>query len=433
MPKLSVIITSFNLEEYIAQTLQDIINQSLRDIEIIVVDDGSSDQTPKIIRDFAEKDSRIRTIYFENNTIGGVASAANAGLREATGDYIGFADGDDRYDSQMFEKLWRAAVEADADLAMCNYEVLNAQTQETSQPADMKRWQEFEGAKTVELDDEGRLKFLRFIAVPWRKIYRRELIAENSLRFPEGDFFFEDNPFHWSAVISARNIAMVPEVLCAHRVARSGQTMASADEKLLRIFFHHDIIRDWLLEKAVYAQYKPALLGWVAAQLSWVSKRAEGDMQRLLFDRLVPVVQQYSGTDIADFQDVRGNGPVSRMIAALHQGDFAAFGLAAGWKGFKPNTEKPSKAKAAGKSTLRKSLASLRASVKRTAQTFSHIRTPSSSEKRNVFEVRNEDLMAAMVLLQREIKTLRAENRDMKASLAEIRNRLSTNHLEDSQ
>ena len=78
---LSIIVTTFNIENYIHQCLESIANQTLSDIEIIVVDDASTDGTRKIIDEFAKKDDRIKTIYFEKNTIGGVSSAANAGSR----------------------------------------------------------------------------------------------------------------------------------------------------------------------------------------------------------------------------------------------------------------------------------------------------------------------------------------------------------------
>ena len=83
---------------------------------------------------------------------------------------------------------------------------------------------------------QTRRQFLRFIAVPWRKLYRRSLLEDHAIRFPVSDSFYEDNPFHWFSVISARSIAVVPEVLCYHRVGRAGQTMATADERLFQIF-----------------------------------------------------------------------------------------------------------------------------------------------------------------------------------------------------
>ncbi|VDS10770.1 putative glycosyltransferase EpsJ [Paracoccus haematequi] len=337
MPKLSVIVTAYNIESYIAQCLDSVIGQTMTDIEIIVVDDGSTDSTAQIIHDYAGRDDRIRPILFERNTIGGVASAANAGLDAATGDYVGFADGDDICDTDMFRRLYQAAVAADADLAMCQYRLLDEQTGVLAEPADSHRWAGI-GATAIrdlEGDPEGanRKWLLEFVAVPWRKIYRRAMLEREAIRFPVGDYFYEDNPFHWFAVLSANRVALVPQALCHHRVARVGQTMATVDDRLLKIFDHEATIRAWLKSHGRDDVYAPALLTWVLAQLSWVSLRAEGEMQRRLFDKLAPIVQGYSDgvVDGVAQGHVRGNRAVT-MLHALRRKDFATFSRAAGYR-----------------------------------------------------------------------------------------------------
>lgn len=333
MPKISVIVTAYNIESYIAQCLDSVIGQTLSDLEIIVVDDGSKDGTVQIIRDYAQRDARIRPILFEHNTIGGVASAANAGLDAATGDYVGFADGDDICERELFRKLYDAVVEADADLAQCGYLLLDEQTGATAEPADIHRWDGITAGTVWNLDEQHRKRLLEFIAVPWRKLYRRQMLEQARIRFPVGDYFYEDNPFHWFSVLSAERIALVPEVLCYHRVARLGQTMATVDERLLRIFEHEATIRAWLKANNLYQTYADSLLGWVAAQLSWVSLRAEGDMQRRLFDRLVPIVQSYPEATVAAATANHGrNSRIVAMLDALQRKDFMTFSRAAGYK-----------------------------------------------------------------------------------------------------
>ena len=332
MPIVSVIVTAYNIERYIAQCLDSVIGQTLSDLEIIVVDDGSTDGTAEIIQDYARRDTRVRPILFDRNTIGGVASAANAGLDAATGDYIGFADGDDLCEPDMFGKLYAAAVAADADLAMCRYLLLDERTGATAPPADNHRWDGIESGTVWELDETHRKRLLEFIAVPWRKIYRRKMLDDRGIRFPVVDYFFEDNPFHWLSALTADRIAFVREELCYHRVARLGQTMETVDDRLLKIFEHEATIRAWLKSNGLDETYAASLLGWVAAQLSWVSPRAEGDVQRKLFDRLVPIVQSYPASTIAEtVTDIR-NVPVVVMLGALHRADFVAFSRAAGYK-----------------------------------------------------------------------------------------------------
>ena len=109
--------------------------------------------------------------------------------------------------------------------------------------------------------------------------------------------------------------------------------MATVDERLLKIFDHEATIRAWLKSNALDETYAASLLGWVAAQLSWVSQRAEGEMQRRLFDRMVPIIQGYSATDIAiATRNHERNSRIVMMLDALQRKDFMAFSRAAGYK-----------------------------------------------------------------------------------------------------
>jgi glycosyltransferase involved in cell wall biosynthesis len=412
MPRLSIIVTAYNIEKYIDESLSSIVGQTLKDIEIIVVDDGSTDTTPQIIRDFAARDPRIKPIMFSENTTGGVASAANAGMDAASGDFIGFADGDDRYEPDMFEKLWRAATETNSELAMCRYTLLDEEDGTIVEPAEAVRWQSYPRQVAINMDRKSRKDMLRFISVPWRKLYRRDLIERADLRFPVGDFFFEDNPFHWMSVIEANRIVLVPERLCQHRVARAGQTMATVDERLLRIFQHHDIIRDWLVQRDYLADYNDDLLRWLSSQLSWVSLRAEGDIRRRLFDLMVPLIAQYSPREIEEYAQINGRGRTVQMLEALKAADFARFGQAAGWtSGLLTPNRAP-----AGASLWRRGLHHLKhTGIRKTAgMTRIYVserlglRRPEDS-KTVRDKLSHQDLMMALVVLQRDIRSLRQE------------------------
>ncbi|MEL7466001.1 MAG: glycosyltransferase [Pseudomonadota bacterium] len=297
MPALSIIVTSYNVEPYLSECLDGLIAQTLSDVEIIVVDDGSTDASPKIISDYAAKHAHIKPILMEENSPGGVGTAANVGMDAATGDYVGFADGDDVYDPTMFEKLLTAARTHDADLAFCRYDVLDSVTGERADPADEHRWRGLEG-DLIELDEEGSKTILRFIAVPWRKIYRRTLLEDPKLRFPEGDYFFEDNPFHWFTVLSAKSIAVVPEKLCQHRVNRVGQTMATADEKLFKMFIHHGTIHAWLKQTGRLETYRSSLITWMISQMDWISRRTPPELRAKLFDAVRAQVKLYRMSEI---------------------------------------------------------------------------------------------------------------------------------------
>ena len=123
----------------------------------------------------------------------------------ASGDYVGFADGDDWYELDMFERLFELASSGDADIAFCNYLEFDESNNQKKVPSDGKKWPEIHALiGQVNDSDEFRRKLLRLNPVPWRKIYRRTWLEEHKIRFPVGDYFFEDNPFHWQSTILAK-------------------------------------------------------------------------------------------------------------------------------------------------------------------------------------------------------------------------------------
>ncbi|HEX2858088.1 MAG TPA: glycosyltransferase family 2 protein [Propionibacteriaceae bacterium] len=325
MAELSIIVTSYNIENYIGECLDSIVNQTFADTEIIVVDDGSTDSSPDIIREYAERDERIVPVLLGTNSPGGVATAANAGLDRATSPWVGFADGDDLFELDAFGRLLEAARTYDADLAMCNYRDFSDGSEERMAPADEKRWADLD-QDVYTLTEDNRRRFLRFVAVPWRKLYRRSFLEEHHIRFPVGDYFFEDNPFHWFCLVQANKIAVVPDVLCYHRVARAGQTMQTADARLFKIFQHHETIYRFLESISRLDLYKTTLLSWVISQMEWISRRTPLQLRRQFFDVLRQVFAHYTMTDVNRALTEGSKGTYARHLSeALIKNNFAGF------------------------------------------------------------------------------------------------------------
>lgn len=271
-PLLSVIVTSYNIKDYIGECLDGIINQTLSDIEIIIVDDGSNDGTTDIIRRYAAADSRIRPVLLDNNSPGGVATPANIGLKMAKGEYIGFADGDDVYDPTMFEKLYLSAKRYDSDIAICSFMEFDTDTRARTSAHDYS-WQTVCASRSIELESaHDKVDILRLLPVPWRKIYRRRLIEDNSIAFHECAHFFEDNYFHWLVTIAARRVSIIDEVLCFHRRNRVGQTMLSGGEKLLGVFYQHELIMAFIADRDDGNLYSKEAARWLVGHVSWVSQ-----------------------------------------------------------------------------------------------------------------------------------------------------------------
>lgn len=119
--KISIIIPAYNIEDYLRNTLESVLKQTHTNIEVIVVNDGSQDRTGAVIDEYAKMDNRVKVIHKKN---GGVTSARLEGLKVATGDWIGFVDGDDYIESDMYERLLQNAKDYDADISHCGYQMV---------------------------------------------------------------------------------------------------------------------------------------------------------------------------------------------------------------------------------------------------------------------------------------------------------------------
>ena len=200
-PKDSVIIPVYNTEKFLARCLLSIIKQTEKDIEIIVINDGSTDASGEIISLFAQKDERIVVINQENKLQG---AARNAGIKCARGEYIGFIDADDWIDLNYFEKLYLAAKKYDSDLALAtNIRIGNGQTK--------KRLNLTAEEVKTDLQDKIDVCFLWKEAGPTNKIYRKEFLDRFDILFSEG-VYCEDKLFSVKAVYYANSIVTVPEV-----------------------------------------------------------------------------------------------------------------------------------------------------------------------------------------------------------------------------
>lgn len=166
--KVSVIVNFYNSEEYVEQCLEALMKQTLKEIEILVIDDGSTDETLKIATACAKKDSRIHVIHKTN---GGLASARKTGLESARGEYVTFIDGDDWVKESMYERMYQVAIENNLDIVQCNFEPTG----------DYDKWKEVENSKRYEegvLSGQTLLKmYLRRDVMPalWQRLFKNGL------------------------------------------------------------------------------------------------------------------------------------------------------------------------------------------------------------------------------------------------------------------
>lgn len=169
-PLVSIIVPMYNVEPFIEECIDSLLRQTLSDIEIILVNDGTPDRSGEIAEDYAKRDTRIRVIHQEN---GGLSSARNAGIKAARGTYIGFVDGDDYVSSAMFQRLIEEAEQNRLDIAGCGFYKQSADRRVYVPPQlDINR-------VLTKPEMAERLKHAhetRFIWYVWRYVYRRELL-----------------------------------------------------------------------------------------------------------------------------------------------------------------------------------------------------------------------------------------------------------------
>lgn len=184
MSKLSIIIPVYNVEKYLERCVYSVLTQTLKDIEVILVNDGSTDSSGVLCDDFAIKDNRIKVVHKQN---GGLSSARNEGLKYATSDLVGFIDSDDWISSDMYEYLWNLQQKNDADIVSCNYMLAY------DYPTKIKNAKIREYVFTR---NEALKKYLELGAFSrindysaWKKIYKKELFSD--VEFPDG-MLFED-------------------------------------------------------------------------------------------------------------------------------------------------------------------------------------------------------------------------------------------------
>ena len=222
MYKLSVIIPVYNVESYLRECLDSITNQTVKDIEIICVDDGSTDNSPEILKEYQKKDSRIKIITKEN---GGQASARNLGIKEAQGEYIAFIDSDDFIEAEMLEKLYTKAKDNNLDIVMCKIATYNNQTKEIKDNVWYYMLGIFRDFEKEIFNHKDTKEFTCNIAVtPYNKIYKTSLIKDNDILFPEG-LIFEDEKFFYDTYLRAKRVSIIPEFLYYYRVSRKGSTV----------------------------------------------------------------------------------------------------------------------------------------------------------------------------------------------------------------
>ena len=237
MAKVSVIVPIYNVEKYLPKCLDSLINQTLDDIEIILVNDGSTDNSGNIAKEYKAK-YNDKFIYLEKEN-GGLSDARNFGIPYAKGEYIAFLDSDDYIEEDAYEKMYEKVKKEDADYIECDFiwEYPNKQIID----------------KRIEyIDKKDMVAKVRVVA--WNKLIKRELIIKNNITFPKG-LRYEDIEFTYKLIPFLQKVSYIDKPF-VHYVQRNNSIANVQNEKTADIFIILDNVEKYYKEKNLYDEYK---------------------------------------------------------------------------------------------------------------------------------------------------------------------------------
>lgn len=263
---VSVIMPVYNAADYLRPALDSVLAQTLREIEIICVDDGSTDRSLAIIKEYQKADSRIRIV---TETNAGPAKARNNGLRRARGEYLAFLDADDFYEPTMLSRLYEKAREDALDIAICGYDLFENRTARFKKSIPSEHGEALAGGRVTGKHECPDVIFQSTEGYVWNKLFRREFVLEKSLCFLESALIFEDVYFMMTALSLAERVARIDDILLHHRVY-SRQVRARMFRKhFAEVPAVYLAVKEFLVHHGLY---QPLLISFVNATLGICSK-----------------------------------------------------------------------------------------------------------------------------------------------------------------
>ena len=303
---ISIIIPVYNVENYLNDCINSVLNQSYQNFEIICIDDASTDSSSEILEYFVQKDSRIKLLKNETNR--GLGPSRNIGLDVAKGKYILFLDSDDWYSPDTLETLYIEAEKNNLDVLLFKSTVYydDSQTLKVESYYDMSFMNKFDHKVFNHWElDKTKLFFIP-IAV-WNKFYLKSFLDENNIRFPNKDYLHEDNPFSCKVMIHAKRISMLTDYFYNHR-KRDGSLTTLRDRRLFdNIEIVYLILEVFLENKEIYEYYKKEVLTYIFKLVLKVKYNQIENQYKTEFFKQVQGVYRSFIKDYGLYDDIKEN------------------------------------------------------------------------------------------------------------------------------
>ncbi len=281
--KVSVVMPIYNACKYIRPALDTVFSQTLSDIEIICVDDGSTDTSLDMLKIYQKSDSRMRII---TQTNAGAGIARNNGLKRARGEYVAFLDADDFYEIDLLEKLYNLAKYHDLDIAISKYDIYDNKKAVIRPNIESEQASIYDGFSVTSKNEYPDKILQSTTGAAWNKLFKRSFIMEKNLSFLEDMMIFEDVYFTVTALAYAERVAKVPEVLVHHRVYNE-QSRARTFKK-----YYHQVplvylrIKEFLMKGGMYHPLSKGFLNLSASRCRHVYNLLDSGGKEKLFNLL---------------------------------------------------------------------------------------------------------------------------------------------------
>lgn len=257
MPKVSVVIPAYNAELYISNTIESLLSQTLKEIEILVVDDGSTDTTPSIVKEYATSYDNV-TLIEQQNSYAGVAR--NNGMQHSTGEFLYFLDADDFIEKTALAKMVKRAEDTNADVVICRSLFFDNETSDTSPIDYALRWVNFND--TLSGQDLADILFQFCVGWPWDKLFRRSFIEEADLTYQDLRTT-NDAYFVFMALILARRVSFVNDYLVYYRTNNSSSLSRSRSKSWWNAFLAAEAIEERLKKEDLFSTFQNTYLNWL--------------------------------------------------------------------------------------------------------------------------------------------------------------------------
>ena len=283
MPKVSVIIPVYNAEQYLRECLDSVINQTLKDIEIICVDDCSTDNSPQILDEYAQKDERIKVLHQKTNNKQGYAR--NIGIEISSSDYITFVDADDSLAIDAIKTLYSKMIEVDCDVVIADLDTFSECIQ------DERFVENYKNYYKNKAHEEGlhtfKKEFMRYRSGPVAKLFKKSIIIDNQIKFPE-NLINEDGGFHIAYFAYVQKIYYINKKIYNRRLHKES-TMAKRKLKNERKFDIFEVMvwaYHFLCDKNLYKNFKKAFLFCYEEKMLSLQKRCSEEEKEQLYPKM---------------------------------------------------------------------------------------------------------------------------------------------------